>query len=469
VARGVPLNPTPWRRKSQKRPARPGNPLWHGVAVSGTIRGEGFEVAPQKFSGETVMERARSIFLHGLVATALLAGVWHPPARAADDDADLRRQALALNDITGKDALEARLVELVKDAAGTKKLLAVAEAIAKEKNQPFSYNAAYLLARAAHELKAVDAGRTFYRLCADEAVKLQSVQKIGQAYGGLILLLYEDKKYEECVKVCQELLEMKDEEVRSLKPRVAQQMIQALAKQGKIDQATKLVENLVKAQPENWLVLALQGWVHREAGRYAEAAKAYEDVVERVQKEKALDKEDKAEFIEMYRYILSNVYIDLDQVDKAAEHLKALLEAKPDDPTFNNDLGYIWADHDMNLEEAERLIRKALEEDKKIRRKLNPDLKPEEDKDNAAYLDSLGWVLFKQKRYKEAKPYLLQAVQDKEGQHIEILDHLGDLHMALGEKAEAIAAWKKGLEVAGPSKREQQRKVEVEKKLKAHE
>jgi hypothetical protein len=38
--------------------------------------------------------------------------------------------------------------------------------------------------------------------------------------------------------------------------------------------------------------------------------------------------------------------------------------------------------------------------------------------------------------------------------------------MALGEKAQAIEAWQQGVKVAGPSHREQEKKVEVEKKLK---
>jgi uncharacterized protein HemY len=156
-------------------------------------------------------------------------------------------------------------------------------------------------------------------------------------------------------------------------------------------------------------------------------------------------------------------------VDKAAEQLKALLAREPDNATYNNDLGYIWADHDMKLEESERLIRKAIEEDRKARRKANPGLKPELDKDNPAYLDSLGWVLFKQKKYKEAKKYLEEAVQAEQGKHLEIYDHLGDVHKALGEKAAAVKAWKEGLKVAGTSARDKQRKAEVEKKLKAGE
>src|SRR2546423_347777 len=88
------------------------------------------------------------------------------------------------------------------------------------------------------------------------------------------------------------------------------------------------------------------------------------------------------------------------------------------------------------LKLVESLIRKALELDKAKRQKLRMkgDLKAVDDHDNGAYLDSLGWVLFKQKKYKEAKEALLEAVKDKNSQHIEIYDHLGETYLMLGER-----------------------------------
>lgn len=403
------------------------------------------------------------------LAIILLGGGLLAPVRA-DDDKALRARALALNNVTGNDAMVGQIAALIEDSAGTKKLLVVAMKAAKEKDQPFNVNALYILGRSAHRLREYESGRYFYRAYADEALKLQSGQRLAQAFTGLIDLLFENKQYEETVKVCREFLEARvDETVERFKPIVMRRMIQGLARQGKIDDATKLVDNLIKAQPENWLMVELRGWVLREAGNYDEAAKAYEEVLEQIGKDKRLKEEERAEYGGEIRYLLSGVYVDLKKIDKAAEHLKALLTKEPDNPTYNNDLGYIWADHDMNLDEAEKLVRKALEEDRKQRRKANPNLKPEDDKDNAAYLDSMGWVLFKRKKHKEAKKFLLEATQSPEGQHLEIYDHLGDTHLALGEKAEAIAAWKKAVEVAGTNKREQQRKVEVEKKLKANQ
>ncbi len=104
--------------------------------------------------------------------------------------------------------------------------------------------------------------------------------------------------------------------------------------------------------------------------------------------------------------------------------------------TYKNDLGFIWCDNDMNLEESEKLIKEALDLDKKEQEKAKEEGKIDEVKENAAYLDSLGWVLFKQKKYKEALEPLKKASQDEdEGNHLEIWDHLADcLHGARAEE-----------------------------------
>jgi tetratricopeptide (TPR) repeat protein len=246
-------------------------------------------------------------------------------------------------------------------------------------------------------------------------------------------------------------------------------LVMSLAKQGDFEKANGIVDKLVEGNPDNYSLADLKGFLLREDGKFDEAAKHYEGLMDKIKNDKELTREEKRELANEMRYMLSNVYIESKDVDKAAEQLKELLKSEPDNPTYNNDLGFIWADNDKNFDESEKLIRKAIEEDKKLRHKNNPKIKPEDDKDNAAYLDSLGWVLFKQKKYDEAKKYLEQAVEDKEGQHVEIFDHLGDAYMALGNKAKAVETWKKGVDVASDSKREQQRKADVEKKIKANE
>lgn len=422
---------------------------------------------------------------------ALLGWLGATSARAAGTEDTTQKKLAELNKVTGSDALQGALKSLLDDKEGAKKLIGAALPLAKEKK--LSYNAALVLALITAENKDMPRSEVFFRICMENAAKLQSPRKLLQAYGGLIDLYYDNKKFDDSARICQELLELKTDDgkprivltavtnrsgesdfieddafdtAKRIRPGVHRLLIQAVTKQGKYDQALKLVNNLLKAQ-DHWLERQLKGWVLREAGKYDDAAKVYEDVIERVTKDTDLDPEEKEVYLERYRYTLSNVFVDMGKIDLASEQLQQLLAKKPDDPGYNNDLGYIWADNNMKLDEAEKMIRKALELDRK-KRLANPKLDPEDDHDNGAYLDSLGWVLFKQKKYEEAKKVLQNAVKDKASQHIEIFDHLGDAHLALGEKAEALAAWRKGLEVVGEGRRELERKAAVEKKIAEH-
>jgi predicted Zn-dependent protease len=263
-------------------------------------------------------------------------------------------------------------------------------------------------------------------------------------------------------------------------------MILSLVRLNEVDKAKKILNTLIEAQPDNWLNLELKARILREdnINDLEGAVKTYETIIERINKDDRLTKEEKQDFAAEINYTLSGVYIEMKQIDKAADLLRALVKDEPHNPTYNNDLGYILADNDKNLDEAEKLIRTALAEDHwyNVAAKYNwfrrnwaaftkekLELKPEDDKENPSYVDSLGWVLFKKKQYKEAKEQLQKAVQEEEGKHVEIYAHLGEACWALGDKQGAIDAWKKGVEIAKDSKREQTKKTELEKKIKEKE
>ncbi len=422
-----------------------------------------------------------------VAALAVMTAVaWLGQARAADD-ATLRQKILRLNDITGDEGTRAAILALFNAKDEGKKIVAAAVPLLKEKDQPLKINALSILARAAQGLNNNDAAEAFYRAYIEAAEKLRSGHKVANGTTRLVQTLTAAKKYAEAEKEARKFIEMDDfddEDVFQEDPEkrrknngisraksvVFEYMIIAMVRQEKADEALTTLNRIIRAEPENWLIQELKGRVQREVGKMDEAAKTYEKVLDTILKDSNFTKPEREELAAGVRYALSGVYVDLKKVDKAAEQLKKLLEMEPDNPTFNNDLGFIWADHDLNLDESEKLIRKALEDDKKQRLKDNPDLKPEDYKGNPSYVDSLGWVLYKKKQYAEAKKYLEQAIQDPdEGQNLEIYDHLGDVCLAMGDKAEAVRVWKKGLEHVGTSKREKERKVEVEKKIKANE
>lgn len=400
----------------------------------------------------------------GLLAIVLL-GTGALPVGAAEPA--LPRELLKLNQVTGNDVIDAQVALLIQGGDHTRALLKRAAALARKKTAPFNYNALYILAHTAHELQEVGAAEVFYRLGFAEAHQLRSGQRMVQALGGLIDLYDENQLFDRTAKVCRAFLAIEgNDTVNRLKLAVMERLIQSLTRLHQIDEALKLVDVMVEAEDEDggWGFLQLKGWVLHEGERLDEAAQTYESVLERIHDDETLGKDEKHELAHRVRYLLSDIYAELNQVDRAAEQLQALLKERPDDPDYNNDLGYLWADHDQNLEKAEQLIRKAIAEDRK-RRQADPDLDSEEEQDAAAFLDSLGWVLYKQKKYEEAKKCLLEAVAGQGGKDVETLEHLGDVLRALGETEEAKKIYREALDAVGSSKREQHHKTEVEHKL----
>lgn len=119
------------------------------------------------------------------------------------------------------------------------------------------------------------------------------------------------------------------------------------------------------------------------------------------------------------------------EYEQAEKIFEQVLQMAPSFAEAQNYLGYMWADQGRNLERARELIEKAV--------KAEPD--------NAAFLDSLAWVLFKLGLPEEALPHALKALELEKEPDATLHDHLGDIYKATGESEKALEAWKKSLEI----------------------
>jgi tetratricopeptide (TPR) repeat protein len=405
----------------------------------------------------------------------LVAGLMLLPGGGRADEKDkedpLRAELLKLNGAGTEEVQTARLRALVKDREKAKKLVAEANKMMKEAKgdeKPFNLNGTAILARAAHHLKQYDVAEKFYEHQVELATKLKSGPKMLTAYDNLIDLYFDAKRYQDAIDKCESVMDLRGpKEIEDAKPFMIERIVQATAKLGKTDEALGMVKNLLQATDNNWYFLRLRGIVEREGGKTDAAITTFTEVLDKLDASKELKGDAKDKIKDGVRYTLSGLYVENKDIDKAAKQLQTLIKRNPDRATYKNDLGFIWCDHDLNLEESEKLIREALELDKKEQEKLKADGKIDEIKENAAYLDSLGWVLFKQKKYKEALEPLKKASKDEEeGGHLEIWDHLGDCYMALGQKKEAVASWEKALKMEDISKRDGERRRKVSEKLK---
>jgi len=121
----------------------------------------------------------------------------------------------------------------------------------------------------------------------------------------------------------------------------------------------------------------------------------------------------------------------LQRYAEAEQVFQKLLNRNPEHAPSLNYLGYMWADRGIHLEEAKRLIERALRVD------------PE----NPAYLDSLAWVYYKMGDPQTAWRWM-QEVLRRESRDPIVLDHAGDIVFALGRKDEALRYWQSSLKAA---------------------
>ncbi|QNT77860.1 tetratricopeptide repeat protein [Entomobacter blattae] len=185
---------------------------------------------------------------------------------------------------------------------------------------------------------------------------------------------------------------------------------------GEFGKAQALLEGLHKAHPfypEIWRSL---GDIYLEEKKYPLALHAYD---------RALEYSPKMQKNNWSLLLARAVAYDRSgNWPKAEQDLKQALLLMPDEPILLNYLGYSWVEKDKNLEQAESMLLRAVENDP----------------DNGAILDSLGWAMLKRNKLYQAVQQLEKAAE-KTPQDPAINYHLGVAYWLLGRKQEAINQW----------------------------
>jgi len=149
-------------------------------------------------------------------------------------------------------------------------------------------------------------------------------------------------------------------------------------------------------------------------------------------------------------YSLGSILDRAGRPEEAVAQMRALLVLDPDHAEAMNFIAYQWAERGVRLDEAERLVRRALE--------LSP---------RAGHMhDTLGWVL-----YRKGDPAGAMAALERSlalsGPEPTVLEHLGDALAAQGRKSDATRAWRRALAEPGDGDpgEEVRRRAALERKL----
>lgn len=187
-----------------------------------------------------------------------------------------------------------------------------------------------------------------------------------------------------------------------------------LADSGKVDQAVAELRGMLKGDRdrETWLTIAQ---IYERAKRWNDMGKALDEA------EKLAKSDDDRETIYFMR---GAMYERMKKFDLSEAEFRKVIKINPENAGALNYLGYMLADRNVRLDEAYDLIKKAVD--------LDPN--------NGAYLDSLGWVYYRQGKLSEAERTLIRAV-DQIGTDPTVHDHLGDVYAKQGKTREAITQW----------------------------
>ena len=190
-----------------------------------------------------------------------------------------------------------------------------------------------------------------------------------------------------------------------------------LADQDRLDDARAHLENQRANNPERYnRLVMIEGQLLSERGHEAEFFELLEMVIKK-----------QPENVELL-YFRAMTGQSLGRLDVLEQDLLRVIEIDPGNADAMNALGYTLADQTDRHDEALILIERALE------------IKPNE----AAFIDSLGWVQYRLENYKDAVTNLRKALSLFDND--EVAAHLGEVLWVSGEQQEARNVWQKALD-----------------------
>lgn len=143
-------------------------------------------------------------------------------------------------------------------------------------------------------------------------------------------------------------------------------------------------------------------------------------------------------------YYLGTLQDKMNLKDDMMKNMKKVIELEPEHAQALNYLAYSWAESGSELELAELYARKAVEKEK----------------EDAFILDTLGWVLFKKGKFKDAAE-VLEKAHVMQPQASIISEHLGDIYIKLNLHGKARMLFIKAVEAEA----DLERKKEIKSKL----
>lgn len=198
------------------------------------------------------------------------------------------------------------------------------------------------------------------------------------------------------------------------------------------DRAVKVLSEARQHFPQTPEIVYYLAIAQREAKHFQEAVATFEEALHEAEAEGA--EIANARFYFDYGAAAEQAGL----YDRAAELFRKSIAVDPaNSADAYNYLAYMWAEHNAHLDEAEQMIKLALQADA----------------NNGAYIDTLGWLEFRQGKFDQALADLLRAAQKLTRDDPVVMEHIGDTCAKLNKSAQALDAWQKALNLDPKNKK----------------
>ncbi|UCH39734.1 MAG: tetratricopeptide repeat protein [Gammaproteobacteria bacterium] len=187
---------------------------------------------------------------------------------------------------------------------------------------------------------------------------------------------------------------------------------------GRVDEAIAHLDEMLKGSQSNGSLVRIyitKGEMLRSARRYPQAMEVFNTALEIVPGNSDL------------LYARALVAEKLGRIDLLESDIRTILKTEPDNAHALNALGFTLADQTDRYEEAYGYLKRAIE--------IMPD--------DAAIIDSWGWVHYRLGHYEKAISLLRKALSRFDD--AEISAHLGEVLWVSGQKEEARQVWQRAL------------------------
>ena len=192
----------------------------------------------------------------------------------------------------------------------------------------------------------------------------------------------------------------------------------SLYQEGVSEEALSVLDKGLSVYPDDFRLNFIKGLVLQGSGNEKEAMKYYETAL--------ISNPGDINTLSS----LALIYDNQKQYEKSVETYEKALKIDPYNALILNNYAYNLSERDIELDKALKMAKIAVEKEP----------------GNASYLDTMGWIYFKMKKYKLAEEFIGKSLEVNPNSAV-VLEHMGDIYNKMKNNTKALKYWKMSLEL----------------------